>query len=233
MDPHLVVAQRGTELLGDGGHQLGEVELAEQAARDFPKDGQLGHPQRLFRLLAPSLLLEVACLAREGAHLVHQRGELIARAHLGLPPRQRAPHRLLQVLAAEGLDQVLEGPVGQRVLHRLQGRVGRDHHDLDAGVDALDAAEELDAVHLRHLDVHEDQVRVEALQRTQRRFTAIGGGDVVPGLEDHAERFPRPHLVVHHEDARAVRHATLPGTPGSTAVKATSARPCLASSRPP
>src|SRR6185503_8703143 len=104
---------------------------------------------------------------------------------------------------------------------------------LDTPVDGLDPAQQLDAVHLRHLDVHEDEVGMERPKRSQRRLAAVRGGDVVPRLQDHAEGLPGPHLVVHHEDPRAIGHAVIPGTPGSRAVKVTSARPCRTSSRPP
>ena len=92
----------------------------------------------MFPLFPARGLCEPAALGGERAHLVDQHGELGARAELRLPARQRATGRILEVVAAEGLDQVLERPVGQRVLDRLEGGVGRNHHDLDAGVGALD-----------------------------------------------------------------------------------------------
>ena len=134
----LVVAERLAELRRDRLGELGEVELAEDAPRDLAQDRKLGDPERLFRLFPARGLCEPAALGGERAHLVDQHGELGARAELRLPARQRATGRILEVVAAEGLDQVLERPVGQRVLDRLQGGVGRDHHDLDAGVGALD-----------------------------------------------------------------------------------------------
>src|SRR2546427_4577797 len=115
---------------------------------------------------------------------------------------QRAAHDVFQVLAREGLDQVLEGAVGERVLDRFERRVGRDHDDFDGGIDALDAPEELEPVELGHLDVHDDDVWPEPLQRVERRAAVLRRLDVVRGLEEHSERFPRAELVVDDEDTR-------------------------------
>src|SRR5262249_23692143 len=89
------------------------------------------------------------------------------------------------------------------------------------------------AVHLRHLDIHEDEVGMERPERPQRRLAAVRGGDVVAGLEDHAEGLPPSPLVVHPADPRPVAPAGCPVTPGSSAVNVPSARPCGPSSRPP
>ncbi len=228
----LVVAERVAELCGDRRGELGEVELAENAPGDLTQDRELGDAERLLGLLPPSIFLEPARLGGQRTHLVDQGGELGARTELGLAARERASGRFLEILAAEGLDQVLEGPVCQRVLHRLEGRVRRDHHDFDAGVGALDALQELDAVHLRHLDVHEHEVRVKGGQRLQRRLAAVGRGDVVARFQDHAQGLARSQLVVDDEHAGAVGRAHARAAIRA-AVKLTSPRPCLASSRPP
>ena len=228
----LVVAERLAELRCDRRGELGEVELAEDAPRDLAQDRKLGDAERLFRLFPARGLFEPARLGGERAHLVDQHGELGARAELRLAARQRATGRLLEVLAAEGLDQILECPVGQRVLDRLEGGVGRDHHDLDAGVGALDPLQQLDAVHLRHLDVHEHEVGVKCGERLERGLTAVGGGDVIARLQDHAQGFARSQLVVDDEHAGAVGRAHALAA-ARDAVKLTSPRPCFASSRPP
>src|SRR2546426_6011734 len=119
--------------------------------------------------------------------------------------KQRAADDSLQVLAREGLDQVLEGTVGQRVLDGLEGCVGRDHDDFDGAIGGLDALEELEPVDLGHLDVHDHDVRPEPLQRIERRAAVLRRLDVVRGLEEHPERLPRAELVVDDQNARERR----------------------------
>ncbi len=227
----LVVAQGVLEQLGDGAGELAEVELTEQAAGDLAQDRQLGDPQGLLGVLPAGLLLQAPRLGGQRAHLLHQRGELLAGPEAVLASGEGPLRGLFQILPAERLDEVLEGAVGQRVLHRLEGGVGGDHHHLDARVRALDPPEQLDAVHLRHLDVHEDQIRMEGVERLEGGLAAVGGGDLVARLEDHAEGLARSHLVVDHQYPRTVAHACPDA--GSEAVKLTSFRACLASSRPP
>src|SRR3989442_10629227 len=118
---------------------------------------------------------------------------------------QRAADDSLQVLAREGLDQVLEGTVGQRVLDGLERCVGRDHDDFDGAIGRLDALEELEPVDLGHLDVHDHDVRPEPLQRIERCAAVLRRLDVVRGLEEHPERLPRAELVVDDQNARERR----------------------------
>src|SRR5206468_2388224 len=94
----------------------------------------------------------------------------------------------------------------------------------------LDPLQELDAVHVRHLDVHEDEVGMEGGEGLQGRLAAVRGCDVIAGFEDHAQRLARSQFVVDHQDAGTLAHAR---AATSDAVKLTSPRPCLTSSRPP
>jgi hypothetical protein len=50
------------ELIGDGGAELAQIELAKQPPRDLTEDRELGDAQGLLELLAASLLLEPAGL---------------------------------------------------------------------------------------------------------------------------------------------------------------------------
>ena len=88
----------------------------------------------------------------------------------GLAAGEGPAHRLLEIGAAEGLDQVLEGAVGEGVLDRVERGVGGDHDHLDGRIHRLDPLEELDAVHLRHLDVHEHEVGIEGGRVRERRL---------------------------------------------------------------
>src|SRR5499433_574038 len=226
----LVVAEGLLELHGDACGELGQIELAQNAAGDLAQDGELGHPQGLLRLLAARLFLEGARLGGDRPHLVHEAAELAGLAQLGLASGEGPAHRLLEIAAAEGLDQVLKGAVGEGVLDGVEGGVGSDHHRLDGGIHRLDALEQLDAVHPRHLDVHEYQIGMEGGEGRERRLPAVRGDDLVAGLENHPQGFPGADLVVHHQDPRAITHGWVVGR---VTEKVTSARPCLTSRRPP
>jgi hypothetical protein len=210
--------------------------VADDRAGDLAHDRELGDAQRLLGGVAPRHFLQLARLGREAPHLLDQGRHLAARAEVGLAPHERAPHDILQVLPRERLDQVLEGAVGEGELHRLQRRVGGDHHDLDGRIGPLHAAEDLEAVHLRHLDVENHDVGPELGQHLQRRASAVGGGDLVGGLEQHAQGLARPQLVVDDEDTRGARGRGTdpPATAGGReTTKDSSCRVCRTPSRPP
>ena len=192
------------QLAGHGGGDRLVVELADDRARDLAQDRQLGDAQRLLDALTLRRFFQLARLGAEPAHLLDQPRDLPARAQLGLAAQQRAPHDVFQVLARERLDEVLERSVGEGELHRLQRGVGGDHHDLDRGVDALDAAQDLQPVDLRHLDVEDDDVGPVGRDLLQRDPATVGGLDLVGRLEQHAERLARSQLVVHDQDAGSV-----------------------------
>src|SRR5262249_26153241 len=232
VDAHLVVAERVAELFADAGGQLFEVELAEDSSGALPEDRQLGHAKRLLGLFAARLFFPVVQLGLQRTHLIDELVQLGACSELGLPARERALRRVLQVLPAEWLDEVLERSVGQSVLHGVERRVRGDHHDLDARVRALDPPEQLDAVHLRHLDVHEHHVGVESVDGLERRFTTVGRRDLVRRLQDHPQGLPRSQFVIHDQDSWAIDHHDWVAAI-KVAVKLTSLRPCLTSSRPP
>ena len=202
-DADRVVVERAPELIGDGRRHLAQIELTHDRARHLAQDRELRDAQRLLGRLAPRRFLELARLGRQRAHLLDQARHLPAGALVGLTALHSPPNHLLKVLPRERLDQVLEGAMAEGQLDRLQRRVGRDHHDLDGGIDPLDAAQDLEAVDLRHLDVEDDQVGPELGQLIERAARAVGRLDLVVRLEDHAQRFTRAHLVVDDEDPGA------------------------------
>src|SRR6185436_12569504 len=118
---------------------------------------------------------------------------------------------------------------------RLQRRVGGDHHHLDGRVALLDMPQDLEPVHLRHLDVEDDEVRTVARHLVEPGGPAVGGANLVDPLQQHAERLTRPHLVVDDEDARPPhgRRRDAHTAAGSLITNATSCRPWRSSSRPP
>ena len=148
---------------------------------------------------------------REVAHLADQRRQRAPRRVGALPsPGERPLGRLLELARRERLHQVVHGAEAHGPLDGVERGVGRDHHDLHRRVDRLDALEKLDAVHPRHLHVHEDHVRSETRQDCQHLLAAAGGEDLVARLEDHADGFTRAFLVVDHQYAR-IGHAGLHG----------------------
>jgi len=186
-DRDTVVAERGPNLLGDRGRHPLRIELSDDRAGDLAQDRELHDAERLLRRLAARRFFELAGLRRQVPHLLDQVRDLPAGAQVGPAACERAVHHVLEILAREGLDEVLEGAVREGVPHGLERRVGRDHHDLDRRVEPLDVPEELEPVHLGHLDVHDHDVWLEPPQQSRpcarsllsgsgRRASAACGG---------------------------------------------------------
>ena len=113
-----------------------------------------------------------------------------------VPDRDEEPipiRRLLEeVEGAElrGLDRGLHRPVP------------RDHDADEVGMRLLDALEQLQAVHSRHLDVEEREIEAPVGKRVQRGLAALRGANVVIlVLEDALERAANRGVVVDDEDA--------------------------------
>ena len=70
--------------------------------------------------------------------------------------------------------------VSRAKLHRLDGTfdgaVARHDDELDVRVFALDGAQQLDAIHLRHLKIGKHKVDVAILCKQRKRFTRRGYG---------------------------------------------------------
>jgi hypothetical protein len=88
-----------------------------------------------------------------------------------------ALHRLTDAADVGRLRHVLVGAGGQRVEGRGRPPFGEraEHDDRDAAACGPDRADRLDAVHLRHLDVHRDQVGLELLQLRHGDLAVDGG----------------------------------------------------------
>jgi hypothetical protein len=104
------------------------------------------------------------------------------------------------------LEQEPAGPGGQRAVDVLVEVEGRQHDDPAAGAGLLgqDPPGGLEAVHFRHPDVHQHDVRT-VFERSGDGLGAVGGlgdnGD--PGIaQDHAEAGADQVLVVGNENAR-------------------------------
>ena len=165
-------------------------------------------------------------------HLVLALGELVERSRIAEDPgarvslaeardeprrHRRSDHAVAGRHHADAGDQVggrralEQKPTGARLeafVHVLvQVERGEDEHARAlVSFERHDLARGLDAVHLRHLHVHEHHVRVQP-SRELERLGAVAGlahhFDVVLGLEDQAQSRAYHLLVVrqHHGDA--------------------------------
>ena len=124
----------------------------------------------------------------------------------------------VQFLHLERLGDVIHPAGGERLhLVQLLGE-GADEDDRDPleRVVGLEVFAHLVAVHLRHVDVQQDQVRGVAPGRQQRQLAAGDGADLVPAVLEHAGQ----HLevgggVVHDQDAGGLPGAAVRLSPDS------------------
>ena len=108
-------------------------------------------------------------------------------------PLERAGGGHQQLGRADRLLEVVEGAELDGLDRRLDRGVAGDDEDLGVGRDVPGRAEQLDAVHLGHLDVEQEQVevllaeQVEALARggRGRDLVALVGQDAADALADH------------------------------------------------
>ncbi len=122
-----------------------------------------------------------------------------------------------QLVAAERLDQELAGPGQHRAAEVVRLALDRHHHDGGA----RDGRRELlgggDAVHVRHVDVHQDDVRVQPGGHLQRLAAGRRGADHVDvALEAKQLRQVIAGLwdVIDDEDTDLVGHLALVGPCG-------------------
>ena len=108
-----------------------------------------------------------------------------------------------QLLRVEGLDQIVE----RAHLHRGHGRVHRgvgghdDHHRVGPELPRL--LQDPEAVHPRHLEVHEEDRPRLGPEALHRRGPVRSRRDGVPVLLEPARhRLPDDLFVVHHQDPR-------------------------------
>ena len=127
-----------------------------------------------------------------GLQTLREVGDLaLEQARLGVPGHGDV-HRRDDVAARERLDHVGHGLGAARLLDLLGLGEGRDHDD---GREALlaDHGRSLEAVHARHLDVHEDDVRVQPARE-------LDGLLAVARLADHVVALLLQHLAEVHAD---------------------------------
>ncbi len=121
-----------------------------------------------------------------------------------------------QLLGRDVLEQEAARTHSERVVDVLVHVEGGEHHDLRRGALRLEEpARRLDAVHLGHAHVHQDDIRRHALRLGQRLASVLSLPhhlDVRFRLEDHAKARAHQRLVVDDQDSET--HA---GTTGSLA----------------
>ena len=112
----------------------------------------------------------------------------------------RRAHRLLQIVEGAELDGLHGG------LDR--GVPGHDEH-FRLRRDVPGRAKQLDAVHLGHLDVQQEQVEAVAPEQLQPGARRRGGRHLVPFFDEHAPDALAHHLfVVHGEHPGGLRPAS-------------------------
>ena len=195
VEPDLAIAERDDVQAVAGQLVAGPVDPGEVRARDARRvAGQE-------RLLDPRRRLQVA--GHPAVGLRQPRVGLLqldlqaAELQVGLDAR-------VQFFHLERLGEVIHPADGEGLhLVQLLGE-GADEDDGDPLelVVGLEVFAHLVAVHLRHVDVQQDQVRGIAPRRQQRQLAAGDRADLIPAVLEHAGQ----HLeigggVVHDQDA--------------------------------
>jgi hypothetical protein len=93
----------------------------------------------------------------------------------------------------------------------LEGSVRRQHHHVEIGVRGAQALHQLDAAHVRHLQIGDDQSEVVALERGQCRGAVLRLDHLmVPALEQATQCLAQLRFVIDDEESFTHGAATLP-----------------------
>ena len=116
---------------------------------------------------------------------------------------QNVSQRDDHALAAERLVEEVDRAGADRFDRSRRIAVPGNHHDRQPFVERAQLAQDLHAVHARHLDVEQHDVRPFAADDVER-FLAAGGADelVVLVLEDHPQRIADRRFVVDDQHTR-------------------------------
>ena len=104
----------------------------------------------------------------------------------------------------ERLREIIEGALPQRLDARLYARIA-GHHDHDRVVIGPErGAQQRQPVHLRHVEVHEHDVKRPSLEQVEGILAATGHRHVVPLVPEHrGATLPQGVFVVDHENPHA------------------------------
>ena len=158
-----------------------------------------------------------------------------------LAPRRLA-HRADQFVQPHALEQIRERASAYRRVDMLVLVIGREHDHLRARTMLLDESRRRHAVHLRHHEVHQDDIGRE-VRREQRRLAArsrlADDLEAALGLEQRADALAHDGVVVHDHDRDRLRHAptstscAMPPASGVRASRRVPLAPLLMVSAPP
>ena len=85
----------------------------------------------------------------------------------------------------------------------------RQRHENDVGIRSTQAGGELEAVHARHAEIAESDVRLKARRDVERAAAIERDTGLVPiHFQQHRERFRGVAVVVHDQDAALLRSCT-------------------------
>mmetsp|Transcript_10471 Transcript_10471/g.38568 ORF Transcript_10471/g.38568 Transcript_10471/m.38568 type:complete len:458 (-) Transcript_10471:250-1623(-) len=163
------------------GHRLVDPQLVHCIHELLVQLHRPHHP----RLLAPGVVARLPFLSLLAAPLplaarpVHVLGELLVAAEHVLPD-------VAQLLDAHRLQQVVHRSVRDALHHAPRLPVGRHHYDRDLHLQA-DQFQQLEAVHVRHVDVRQHQVEVARPfpQDLDGVLAAYGRGDGIVAAAQH------------------------------------------------
>lgn len=105
--------------------------------------------------------------------------------------------RLLEIFVRAETD----GGLGGR-----EGTVARHHDHRNFGIDLAHGLEALDAVFLRHADVHHDHRKRLLADHLQAAVHAVHGNDIEFVLKEVGDAFARPELVIDDQDLGTRRY---------------------------
>ena len=114
------------------------------------------------------------------------------------------PDQHLQVSGGKGLRQVVPGAGPERLNAAGYAGVAGHNHDDGVLVGLQRRLQDLEARHLRHVQIHQNDVEFPAADRLQRLLTPPHQGHVVPIHLEHAgAALPERSLVIHYQDPDA------------------------------
>ena len=131
-------------------------------------------------------------------------------AHLLALPGMHAPDGGAQLVGAERLDQELARTGEHRAAEVVRLALDAHHHDRRGGHRTTELLGRGDAVHARHVDVHQDDIRRQSCRGVDGlQAGRCDGDDLDVGLEREqlGEVFTRLGDIVDDDDPDGVSHA--------------------------
>ncbi len=105
----------------------------------------------------------------------------------------------------ERLTDVVVCAQAERFLRGLERAKAGEHDHGDVRIDLANETETIDAVGSGHADIGDDRIGMLLAKKTQSIFHRVGQMYLIVWLQEHAETFARPHLIIDNEDLRKFR----------------------------